>query len=493
MKNSKKMLSGILALTMMAGLTACGGGGNDSNSGNAGGGAGTDAPADTTEATTTTTMGVDINTETLKDDEQAIIDAAAGKLPDAELANTEIKWLSNWDINPDTSGKSKPLELELFETKYGGSIKWYPTQWATRFTDLSNYVLGGEGIDFFPYDTEVFPNGAVTGMIQPVDDYIDYDSELWSPVKAANDQMLLGGKHYMLITGVTADNVCIYNRKTIEDYGLDDPAELYAEGNWTWDTFKQILTDYCNPDEDRHGIDGWWAEKAIMLTTGVPCIGLKDGKVVSNVNDPNMERVMNFMYDLYQNNLVLNKEPFGWAEKPEFMGEGKEMFYPCGLWALYGAPEIWTTKFGAVDEVMFVPMPKDPEADKYYLGASMDAFVMCKGAANPEGLARFMDCKRVANTDEGVLALGDEKLRNDYGWTDEMIAMQAECHRVTRENPVFDVYTGVNADLTGVIDSGENGVRSAMRGIDWATTRETIADFVQGQVDDFNTKVEALS
>ena len=31
-----------------------------------------------------------------------------------------------------------------------------------------------------------------------------------------------------------------------------------------------------------------------------------------------------------------------------------------------------------------------------------------------------------------------------------------------------------------------------MRGIDWATTREAIADFVQGQVDDFNSKVEAM-
>ena len=89
MKKSKKIISGMLALTMMAGLTACGGG-SDTESGNAGGGADTTAPADTTEATTTTTMGVDINTETLKADEQAVIEAAAEKLPDAELENKEI-------------------------------------------------------------------------------------------------------------------------------------------------------------------------------------------------------------------------------------------------------------------------------------------------------------------------------------------------------------------------------------------------------------------
>ncbi len=492
MKKSKKIISGMLALTMMAGLTACGGG-SDTESGNAGGGADTTAPADTTEATTTTTMGVDINTETLKADEQAVIEAAAEKLPDAELENKEIKWLSTWDINPDTSGKSKPLELELFETKYGGSIKWYPTQWATRYTDLSNYVLGGEGIDFFPSnDGDAFPTGAMSGMFQPVDDYMDYDSELWAPIKAANDQLALGGKHYMMVTDVTADAVVIYNRKTIEDYGLEDPAELFANDNWTWDTFKQLLLDYCNPDEDRHGIDGYWAEKCLMLTTGVPCIGIKDGQLVSNINDPNMERVMNFMYDLYQNNLVLNKEPFGWSEQPAFLGEGKELFYPCGLWALYGAPEIWTAKFGTEDEVMFVPMPKDPEADNYYLSAGMDVFVMCKGASNPEGVARFMDCKRVAATDEGVMQLGEDKLRNDYGWTDEMVEMSKTAKELTAANPVFELYTGVNADLSGIVDSGENGIRSAMRGIDWATTRETIADYVQGQIDDANAKISAL-
>ena len=44
MKNSKKILSGLLAFTMMASLTACGGG-SDSNSGNAGGNGGADTTA----------------------------------------------------------------------------------------------------------------------------------------------------------------------------------------------------------------------------------------------------------------------------------------------------------------------------------------------------------------------------------------------------------------------------------------------------------------
>ena len=43
-------------------------------------------------------------------------------LPDEELENKTIKWFANWDINPDSTGKTKPIELVLFEEKYHGKI-----------------------------------------------------------------------------------------------------------------------------------------------------------------------------------------------------------------------------------------------------------------------------------------------------------------------------------------------------------------------------------
>ena len=80
-------------------------------------------------------------------------------------------------------------------------------------------------------------------------------------------------------------------------------------------------------------------------------------------------------------------------------------------------------------------------------------------------------------------------MKRDYGWSDEMVEMKKKCDDIAKANPVFDVYTGVSQELTTVLDSGENGVRSAFRGIDWATTRSAIADFVQGEVDKLNSKV----
>ncbi|HCR74084.1 MAG TPA: sugar ABC transporter substrate-binding protein, partial [Ruminococcus sp.] len=46
-----------------------------------------------------------------------------GELLTGELENKTIKFLSTWDINPDATGKSVPLELALFQQKYGGNIE----------------------------------------------------------------------------------------------------------------------------------------------------------------------------------------------------------------------------------------------------------------------------------------------------------------------------------------------------------------------------------
>ncbi|MGN1341097.1 MAG: hypothetical protein ACI4WS_12460 [Oscillospiraceae bacterium] len=41
-----------------------------------------------------------------------------------------------------------------------------------------------------------------------------------------------------------------YNRKALEEFSLPGPYRLYLENNWTWDSFKQLLIDWCNADAE---------------------------------------------------------------------------------------------------------------------------------------------------------------------------------------------------------------------------------------------------
>lgn len=161
MKKNKQILSFLTALLLISTTTAC----SNENVSN---------DANQTSATTEQTSAKELNEE-----EKAVV-AEIDIGDDEELQNGTVKWLSFWDLNP-ANGKPKSIELELFETKYGGKIEYVPTTYETRFNDLSTLVLGGTSPDLFPAaDLDTFPGKAVAGMFDPFDDYLDFESDLWT-------------------------------------------------------------------------------------------------------------------------------------------------------------------------------------------------------------------------------------------------------------------------------------------------------------------------
>ena len=194
------------------------------------------------------------------------------------------------------------------------------------------------------------------------------------------------------------------------------------------------------------------------------------------------------LYDLKKNDLPLPKSEFDWTEQPFRISEGKTLFWPCATWALWEAD---LSKFGKPDEIMFVPMPKDPEADKYYLPANMDAYALCKGAGNPEGAAAFIKCKLIAEKDENSLAITEKQYREDYGWTDEMVEMWYKVRELTDANPVVSLHMGIPKDYANIVDDSIK--QASFNGKDWAVTREEISDAVQSSIDELNEKIKAMS
>ena len=482
MKDMKKVFAGVMAVSMVFGLTACGGDSADDSS-----------AEETSSVTTTTAATVEVNTETLNEDDQSTLDNTSSQLRDVELENKTIKWLAHYDLNPSTDGKSESVPLNLFKTKYGGSVQWYPTTWETRYSDLSTRVLGGEGIDFFPCDTAALPKGVTSGMFEPVDDYIDLSSDLWSDVASAMEIYNFGGKHYEFVTNVSAESVVLYNTSTLEAQGFDDPWELYQKGEWNWDTFKQDLLTFVDPDADCYGLDGFWAEKALLLSAGVPGVSSVDGHLQSNLMDATLESAMNYGYDLYNNGLIIDRSLFDWNEQPQFMGEGKELFYLCGAWAVQANPDTWSTKI-PVENLGLAPVPS-PEGSDPYQGATLDGWVLCKGAANPEGVALFADCTRLANTNDEAIAIADQKMKDDYQWTDELIAINKEINDLARQYPVVDLATGVSTDVASLTTDGGDqiGLRAAYHGVEWATNREEISDVVDMLVQEVDDQLAALA
>ncbi len=405
-----------------------------------------------------------------------------------ELENKNIKWLSTWDINADGSGKKTPADLMLFQEIYGGNVEYYRCTDADIYDKLVKSVSSGEGIDFFyGGNMDTFPKCAVNGLFTPYDDYIDLDSPLWADVKDVNDLLEWGGKHYLAVAQVTGDSVAvIYNRKTISQAGLEDPAVLFANDNWTWDTFQELLESYVDVENQQFGIDSWFYEFGLIDTIGVPPVGIQDGKLVNNIGDPSMERVQNRLYELNQKGLIaLCVGDYGYTSRPQYIGENKLLFYPAGLYELYMTPDQWKEKFG--EDVFFVPMPKDPEADNYYIPTGMESYAFVSGGQNPEGVAKYLDCKRYCAMTEEASAIADSIFIDDYGWTQEMVDMRATMNQMALENPVYDLSKGVSADCGTLLD---NSLRLTARGTPWNETYAEISPVVDEYINDINEQAE---
>jgi len=427
MKTTKKLLAGLFALTVCVGFASCGSGDKDKDDKNS---------ASTIE---------------MKDEDKQAIKDAAKDLDTTELANKNVKFLSHWDINPG-DGQVVPPDIQMFRDTYGGTFEYVQTTWDDRYTDLAKYVMSGDSPDFFSaMDMDGFPKGAIKGMFEPIDDYIDLNSDLWAPAKPTCDAFVFNGGHYVAGIQSYPQYVCIYNTKTIEENGLDDPAELYWNDEWTWSKFTEMCTEFTDQEQEKVALDGWWYAAALNDTCGVPLIGLENGKLINNMENPQVAKVQELMYNLGKNDVFFDRASNNWSIRGDGttgLGGGTYMtlFYPCGLWGIEGAPQD-VTAFGDVEagEIMFVPMPRMDDSDTYYVTSRVDGYLLCKNAPNPEGFAAYMNCRMT--TLSKANEIGINQLKNDYKWNDNMIKMRDEVIKLCNDHPLYDFQEGVSEEL----------------------------------------------
>lgn len=402
------------------------------------------------------------------------LSGAMSKLNDVTLKNKTVKWLSYYDLNPSSKGEEKSADVKLFEKKYGGEIYWIPTTWSSRYDDLSTCIIGGQGIDIFPAGDDSLPKGVVNGMFQPVDKYINLNDSVWKNTKNAMETYNFGGKHFMFVTDVSANYFVYYNTETIKKYGLKDPWKLYENGEWNWNTFKSMLKKFVNEDKERYGLDGWYNENALLYSAGVPAVKNVKGHVVSKLDSKTLKAAMDYQYGLYNSGLVLDKDMFNWAEQPQMMGSGEQLFRIGGYWEINGEPEKWISKIPPED-LGIVPVPS-PKGFKSYQAAYTEGYVLCKNAPNPEGAARFAECGIIAAYDKDLRKLERQQNIDNYGWTSQIANRVDKINALARKYPVTELAYGCSRDIEDYVISGNEGVRAAFYGVKWSDTKEAIAD-----------------
>ena len=440
------------------------------------------------------------------EDSEAILNAAGIRLPDADVAKgtgTVVNYLS-WGDPYQNYSDDEIINTGYwtFENKYGGSINYIETDYFERFDELARQVTAGTPPDLFPGgsgSTACFPMRAIKGVTQPVDDYIDYDDPLWNPVKGVADFFRLGGKHYQIVIYSAPYSVCLYNRRVMSEYRYDDPADLYWNDEWTWDVFEDMCIDFSDPDEDRFALDGYWYAGGISDSTGQQILQIdENGKYYSNIDSPELERAWDLVYELCKNDCNYRDASGNrWAlRNPSGLKDGKLLFF-IEAQNFFTAPvaEI-ENNYGAISEgeLMFAPLPRDPNGDgNYYLMSDFDdingALCIINSAKNPEGAALLASCIRFKRIDPVVQEIDRRQLKEVYLWSDEMLEMKNECQKIADSHYMFSPAGDLNSNLNDALGFADAIPRSASPQT-WASLKESNRDRIEYYIDELNALID---
>ena len=415
-----------------------------------------------------------------------------------EGSDKNIVWLSYFDINPGKGTPEPRADLQLFEQK-GGTIEYRRTTSMKKFDALAEQVLGGDVPDMFFYEQGMtFPCNVVKGMFKPIDDIVDFDAPLWADVKDTAEQYTINGNHYVAPIEFVALSVITYEQSFIEDNGLDDPLTLYQQGNWNWDSMMSIMKDWValgSEENPHYGINGWF-QPFMFYSTGKTLINYDDTvkKYTSNINDADLERAANYIYDIGKNNLYF----------PDWLGQASDafdkniLFYAMGQWASVGSHTPKDT-----DNWVIVPLPKDPNNDDYVVNLDTTAYMWVNGSTKADAMKCWFECSKIVNTQEEYKALAKEKFKvENPNWSEQaydMVFDEILSNKFVRLNdPSFSI-----TDTLSNNDSADNAYKQAIVAYmyssvlksdedtgaqyTWTQLRSSYANLIQSELDTFNT------
>ncbi len=432
------------------------------------------------------------------EDAEAILAAAGITLPDAETtlaSGTTIKF-HKWtdDFHNYDEDEIVNTGYWTFAEKYGCEIEWVECTYDGRFDDLANLILSGNSPDFTTCSVTTFPYYCIKGMFISVEEYVDYDDPLWVGMKSFSENYFsMGGNPYAIITDVKATTVCAYNRRVMEEWGYDDPAELYYNDEWTWDVFYEMCVDFSDPDDDRYALDGWYWNQAFVDSTGVTIVAIKDGQFVSDIDNPLIETAQDYIYNLSKNECIYPRWNNSYACRNNStvgagIKEGLCLFYPVEKWGFTDTVENINQVWGDIEaeELMFCPMPRSENGDgNYYLASQPCGYHIISGASNPEGVALYTQCERFKILDPTVIDIDRKQLEEIYMWTDEMLQMLDICYEIANSNSIVNFSSGCQSQLKSAISNCIGGTLGNNPST-WAQLKEQYGEQIEYYIEELN-------
>lgn len=259
----------------------------------------------------------------------------------------------------------KKLVTEI-QKKFNCKIKWKNVNDSMQYykTFVTATAAGTKYADIvvLPGD-QGFPNAIAQGLILPLDNYMTGFDDVVKFSKNVDSVLKVNGKHYFLqASGGGVDRGLFFNEKVLEACGVKKtPHDLYDENNWNWDTFRDIAIA-CTKKvgaTQYYGLASVEMRCWFQSNNGALYKTAADGTQTFNMDSKECLEAIQFVYNLYNNDKVIQKT-------------GGDAAFTSGYVAM--ATEAAYVYFNT--DFKFVDMPKGYSAlNMDYVGNSTNAHI----------------------------------------------------------------------------------------------------------------------
>ncbi len=207
-----------------------------------------------------------------------------------------------------TSASFKRL-VAAFEKKFNCKIDMKTVEFNNYATLVSNAKAQGKPYDILFCHGSRFPEIPMSGVANDLSAYLttaDYDTGKGGIDIAKSSYFVMDKSLYGVVGGTEAvyPYVIYYNKEMFKKAGLEDPRELYEQGKWTWSKFRQQGKQVTNADNNIYYADYYFMKDVTVHSFGTPIMTWKNNKVVNNLNDTNVIKGYQLMYDLFNKSKI---------------------------------------------------------------------------------------------------------------------------------------------------------------------------------------------
>ncbi len=302
----------------------------------------------------------------------------------ATLKNPKITLASWYDPGSEDKTTAFYHAYKKYEELYGkGTINLILTSGETGYKEkVIAMIAGGDTPELMEIKTQWMPTWAISNIVRPVDDLIDYKKLHYQGLVNA---MTYKGKHYVACPNGMWATMIWYNKSLFNKYGVTTPMEYYKgkDGGWTWENFRKASKEI----KDSSGGSVWgFSTEALdtlirSLNKGL-VVKNSDGTYKNNMNSADVKSALQTMYEMIYTDKSWN--PDLTAARTQF-AKGKIAMSA----SVIGFYQNYCNGLNYSD-IEVVPLPKPTKSADYYCSAYGIFWSVGKDCDNLDGAVAFM-------------------------------------------------------------------------------------------------------